>query len=264
MATDLDGTFLSPDGTVSAENARAVADAMAAGLLVVFATGRPPRWLSVLAELPVSHPIVVASNGALLWDLGDERALHSHPIDRRVARRAIRDLRAALPEVSFGFEQGMRFGAEPAYRIGWQPASELGDPRFFTGDAEELSAEPFVKLLIQHPALGSAELAARAAEVVGGALTLTWSSFSELPGLLEASAPGVTKARTLAAYAAELGVARGEVAAFGDMPNDRAMLEWAGQAYLMAQSHASLADLSATVIGSNAESAVGRTIRAWL
>ncbi|PFG66655.1 hypothetical protein B0O41_1449 [Propionibacteriaceae bacterium ES.041] len=265
VATDLDGTFLSPDGTVSAENAAAVADALEAGLLVVFATGRPPRWLQVIADLPVGHPIVVASNGALLWDLGDNRALRTHAIEVDVACRVIADLRAELPEASFGVERGLQFGSEPGYRIGWQPASELAeDPRFFIGPIEQLLDQPPVKLLVQHPSLGSEALATRAATVVGESVTLTWSSFAELPGLIEVSAPGVTKAHTLAEYAASLGIEAADVAAFGDMPNDRAMLEWAGQPHVMANGHESLRDLGATVIGSNAESAVGRTIRTWL
>ncbi len=121
-----------------------------------------------------------------------------------------------------------------------------------------------MKLLVQPPSLGSEALAARAATVVGESVTLTWSSFAELPGLIEVSAPGVTKAHTLAEYAASLGIEAADVAAFGDMPNDRAMLEWAGQPHVMANGHESLRDLGATVIGSNAESAVGRTIRTWL
>ncbi|MDO5681418.1 MAG: HAD family hydrolase, partial [Propionibacteriaceae bacterium] len=83
--------------------------------------------------------------------------------------------------------------------------------------------------------------------------------------LLELSAAGVTKAETLARYAAELGVDREDVAAFGDMPNDRTMLAWAGQSFVMAEAHESLLDLPHVIqIGSNRESAVGRAIQGWL
>jgi hydroxymethylpyrimidine pyrophosphatase-like HAD family hydrolase len=51
------------------------------------------------------------------------------------------------------------------------------------------------------------------------------------------SAAGVTKASTLALLTAELGVERDDVVAFGDMPNDVAMLEWAGTAYAMENAH---------------------------
>jgi Cof subfamily protein (haloacid dehalogenase superfamily) len=263
VATDLDGTFLSPDGTVSAENAEAVAEAAGAGLPVVFVTGRPPRWLQVVAELPLAHPTVIASNGALLWDLGESRALWAENITTELARETIARVRSILPGAAFGVEQGMRFGHEPAYRIGLQPEQLARNPAFFSGPAEELVEEPFVKMLVQHADIDSDALAHLVLAEIGDLLTVTHSSWGST-GLLELSAPGVTKAHTLERYAASLGIAADEVAAFGDMPNDRSMLAWAGRAYVMAEGHHSLMDLPVTRIGSNADSAVGRKIREWL
>ena len=45
IATDLDGTLLCSGGTVSDRTAAALAAAEAAGVQVVFVTGRPPRWM---------------------------------------------------------------------------------------------------------------------------------------------------------------------------------------------------------------------------
>jgi hydroxymethylpyrimidine pyrophosphatase-like HAD family hydrolase len=55
--------------------------------------------------------------------------------------------------------------------------------------------------------------------------------------LLEVSAPGVSKATTLARLAASWDIAAAEVMAFGDMPNDLEMLRWAGEGYAMTNSH---------------------------
>ncbi|MCA3776073.1 MAG: HAD family phosphatase, partial [Cutibacterium sp.] len=46
IATDLDGTFLGADKLPSAENTEAMFAAADAGVHVVFATGRPYRWLT--------------------------------------------------------------------------------------------------------------------------------------------------------------------------------------------------------------------------
>ena len=70
-------------------------------------------------------------------------------------------------------------------------------------------------------------------EAVGALAVPTWT----LDGLMEISAPGVTKGSALVELAAELGVEAADVIAFGDMPNDLPMLSWAGTSYAMANGH---------------------------
>ena len=41
-----------------------------------------------------------------------------------------------------------------------------------------------------------------------------------------------------------MGIGPRDVVAFGDMPNDLPMLEWAGTSYAMANAHASVRDLA--------------------
>ncbi len=267
IVSDLDGTFLDPMGQVTAINRDAVVDAVDAGIGVLLATGRPPRWLGVIEDLPVGHPLVISSNGALLWDLQERRPLISHPVDAVVAQDAMAAIRDELPEVTFGVEIGMRFGHEPGWD--WFEEAPVGDA-FFTATGADLVAEPFVKFLVQHVGLPSEPLAATVEQIVGDALTVTHSNFHSSTGLLEISAPGVSKATLLQEWCIEQGIDAADVAAFGDMPNDRTMLEWVGQPHIMEQSHPSLHSVvgssgrPAVRIGSNAASAVGARIREWL
>ena len=46
------------------------------------------------------------------------------------------------------------------------------------------------------------------------------------------------------ALAADLGIGADEVIAFGDMPNDLPLLEWAGTSYAMANAHPSVLALA--------------------
>ena len=89
IATDLDGTFLSPDSSVSAENSSAVLAAQEAGVTVVFATGRPIRWLDVIRGLPGAHPTVIASNGAALYDAAADELVDRITIDSAAALDAV-------------------------------------------------------------------------------------------------------------------------------------------------------------------------------
>ncbi|MET0695412.1 MAG: HAD family hydrolase [Propionibacteriaceae bacterium] len=262
IVTDLDGTFLLPDGSVSEENSDAVLAAQEAGIPVLFATGRPVRWLDVIRDLPGGHPTVIASNGAVLYDLGAGEMLDRICIDPDVALGAVEELRQAVPGTAFAFESGTRFGYEPAYRT-W--AEDNGtNPAIFTGPADEIARRhAFVKMLVQNTQVSPDELVDRVRDVVGDRLTVTHSA-SRNNGLVEISAPGVSKASMLQRFAGKLGVTAEDVAAFGDMPNDLEMLSWVGMPHVVANAHPQLLDLGFAVVPSNVDSGVGRTIQGFL
>ncbi len=257
VVTDLDGTFLSPDRTVSEVNVAAARRAADLRIPLVIATGRPTRWLGVLDSLRTAHPQVIAGNGAVVFDLAERRIVRSFPLDPEVASAVVVDLRRAVPGITFGIETGTVFACEPAV-----PARSSGRDTVPQGSGEELLAShrPVVKLLGFHADLTSEALYHLARETVGERLTLTYAATGDPYGLVELSAPRVTKASTLALLCAELGVHARDVAAFGDMPNDLAMLTWAGRPFVVANAHPSLLGAGFTVIGGNAESGVGHTL----
>ncbi len=258
IATDLDGTFLSPDGSVSAENSAAVLAAQEAGIPVLFATGRPVRWLDVIRHLPGAHPTVIASNGAVLYDLGTGELLDRICIDAQVALAAVARIREEVPGTSFAFESGTRFGYEPTYRA-W-PADDGSDPAIFTGPAEEIAHTcDYVKMLVQSADVRPDELLDRVRACVGQTLTATHSATRDI-GLVEISAPGVSKASMLRRCCDRLGIDAQRVAAFGDMPNDVDMLSWVGMPYVVANAHPFLLQGEYPVVPANVDSGVGRTI----
>ncbi len=262
IVSDLDGTFLSPDGSVSEQNSAAVLAAQAVGIPVIFATGRPVRWLDVIKDLPGAHPTVIASNGAALYDLGAGELVERICIDPEAALAAVRTIREQVPDASFAFESGTRFGYEPSY--GTWPADDGTDPALFSGPAEEIAyTEDFVKMLVQSVSVPPDRLLDRVREAVGRSLTATHSQTRDF-GLVEISAYGVSKASMLKRFAAELGIGASRVAAFGDMPNDVDMLSWAGMSFVVANAHPALLDLDFTVVPTNDESGVGKTIMALL
>ena len=73
VASDLDGTLLTSEGTFDERTVRAIAAAEAAGTTVVFCTARPPRWMAPLAEAAGHRGVAICANGAVLWDLHTDR-----------------------------------------------------------------------------------------------------------------------------------------------------------------------------------------------
>ncbi|MBV7245749.1 HAD hydrolase family protein [Streptomyces sp. MW-W600-10] len=236
IATDLDGTLLRDDKTLSARTVAALAAAEEAGIEVFFVTGRPARWMDVVRDHVQSHGTAICANGAVVTDLRTDGVLLSvRPLERDAALHVVRTLRDAAPGTSFAVEMTTGINYEPAY-----PPFHL-DPGATVAVAEKLLHEdapgvgaPVLKLLAHHTELAPDAFLGLARTAAGDRAAFTRSSPS---ALLEVSGLGVSKATTLAACCAERGIAPAEVVAFGDMPNDIEMLRWAGASFAMGNAH---------------------------
>ncbi|MCU1616082.1 MAG: HAD-superfamily hydrolase, subfamily, partial [Frankiales bacterium] len=69
IASDMDGTLLRGDDTVSEATLAELARWQADGVPLVLATGRPPRWMRRIREV-IPAGAAVCCNGAVLLDLG--------------------------------------------------------------------------------------------------------------------------------------------------------------------------------------------------
>jgi Cof subfamily protein (haloacid dehalogenase superfamily) len=266
LATDLDGTLLRPDGTVSDRTRAALRAADAAGLLIAFVTGRPPRWLDAIIDETGHLGVAVGANGAVLYDLAEERVVSAHPIDVATLHALADDLRAAFPAVHFGLEYGDGFAAEPGYVHDWaiNPRRDRhGNPMAapVVGELAEIVTRPVLKLLVKDRAADVDTFLTRADALLAGRASVTHSSRF---GLLEIAAPGVTKASGLAELADRCGIAAAEVVAIGDMPNDVPMLEWAGTSYAVGNGHPAARTAADAVLGSNEDDAVALLIESLL
>ncbi|SCK14252.1 hypothetical protein H180DRAFT_00899 [Streptomyces sp. WMMB 322] len=233
IATDLDGTLLRDDKTVSERTVATLAAAEAAGLDVFFVTGRPARWMDVVSDHVHGHGLAICANGAAVVDLHRGRqVVDVRALERYDALAVVGALREAAPGVSFAVERVGGLHLDPQY-----PALHP-DPVRIVAPVEKLlgpeDEEPVLKLLAHHPELEPDEFLALGREVAGTHAQFTRSSKS---ALLEISGTGVSKASTLARCCAQRGVRPEEVVAFGDMPNDLEMLSWAGTSYAMANAH---------------------------
>jgi Cof subfamily protein (haloacid dehalogenase superfamily) len=252
VATDLDGTLLDPQGHVSART-RAVLDELdSRGVPVVFTTGRPVRWMEDLWEAVGGHGLAICSNGGIVYDVSRREVRDHHPIARDVGLGLAAALRAAIPGTTFAVE----------HTDGW--ASEADFPRHpddvairAQGSWEEIFRDDVVKVLAVHRDLDPEDFWDQVEKAVGDRVVTTWSSSF---ALVEISAAGVTKAATLATLAEEMGVRADEVVAFGDMPNDLPMLEWAGTSYAMANAHRSVLELADHLAPGNDEDGVAAVL----
>ncbi|MFD0020464.1 Cof-type HAD-IIB family hydrolase [Streptomyces sp. NPDC058382] len=233
IASDLDGTLLRDDGTLSPRTLRALRTAEGAGAEIVIVTARPPRFVDRLAEATGLLGTAVCSNGALVYDIATRTVLSSRVLPLSTARRVATALAAAVPGIGFALETGNQVLYEPAYRL--RLSEDIGAELPVPSLADLwLTEAPVTKLFVWSDRLDADTLLAAARRGTGGEVQLTHSGGR---GLLEISAPGVTKAGTLSALCAGRGIDASEVIAFGDMPNDLTVLDWAGTGYAMANAH---------------------------
>jgi Cof subfamily protein (haloacid dehalogenase superfamily) len=231
VATDLDGTLLRSDGTVSDHTAAVLRDVLDRGIEVAFVTARPRRWMSDLWAYVGSRGLAIVSNGALLLDVETGEPLEVHGIEPALGLRVVEAIREAAPGTQFAVETMSGITLDASYHApGHAPP---GSPR---GDLHELWTEPGLKLLARNATLDPAVFRLRVGDAVRGEVTPTWTT----DGLVEISAMGVTKGAALARLCELRRIPPEQVIAFGDMPNDLAMLGFAGRSYAVANAHPSV------------------------
>lgn len=252
IASDMDGTLLHWDETVSAATVAELDRWRADGVPFVLATGRPPRWMHGIREV-LGWGTAVCCNGAVLLDLERFEVLEEDLLPAEVLQAVTAEIRRRQPDTWFAVEYGDQFRHEPVYRPRW----DVDAPGVAEATLPEMVRAPVAKLLARHERLDRDAFVALVEEVVHGRATVTHSSSD---ALAEISGLGVTKASGLATVAARHGVAPADVVVFGDMPNDIAAFEWVrdggGRAVAMEHAHPDLLAVATDVTGTNDDDGV--------
>ena len=242
VACDLDGTLLRRDRSISDRTAAAVAAAESVGVIVVLVTARPPRYVQEVAAALSCHPVVVCSNGALIWEIGSPHLLAEHLIPATVGTEAVRRLRDQLPGAVFSVEMGLRrYGCEAEYVGEWpRPEGAL------IASAEELVNTQVVKICVRHGRTDPWDALDRVSQMLRGLVEVTRSGPT---APIELLAVGVSKALGVTFVAERLGIQAHDALAVGDMPNDLPMLRWAGRSAAPANAHAEVLRAVDRVVG---------------
>jgi Cof subfamily protein (haloacid dehalogenase superfamily) len=230
VATDLDGTLLRSDESLSARTRAALEKAVAAGAVHVIVTGRSVQTAGPVFDDLRYDGLAVCGQGAQLYDAGAHELIAAHTIDVDAVRTVLYRLAEAIGPVHVAVARaGIAGGFHGPATMPWpwdlvplHPATEA-----------DLWAEPVMKAFLNHDRLSVDDLA--------GAVRSAGNGFFEAVNaggdLVELVPAGVTKATGLAEVAARLGCAAEDTIAFGDMPSDVPMLVWAGYGVAMANGH---------------------------
>lgn len=263
VASDVDGTLLDEREKVSERTRRVVSTMVTSGTPFVLSTGRPPRWISPVVEQLGYAPMCVCANGAVIYDAGTDRILDAQTLSSATLHWLAELAYSTLPGCGLAAE---RVGATAHDAATPQFVSTAGyEHAWLNPDNTELSEGevldvPAVKLLVRLASWSSGDMVAALAPHIGGRADVTYSTDN---GLIELSAPGVTKASGLRIVADRLGVESAEIAAFGDMPNDVPMLQMVGLGVAMGNAHPAALAAADEVTTTNDDDGVARVLERW-
>ncbi len=263
VASDVDGTLLDQHEMVSERTRRAVTAMVAAGTPFVLSTGRPPRWISPVVDQLGFAPMCVCANGAVIYDSATDRVLQAQTLSSDTLRQLVDLAYSVFPNCGLAAERvgatahdaaTPQFVSSPGYEHAWL------NPDNTEMSQDDVLGAPAVKLLIRLSSTSSGDMASALEPLVGGLADLTYSTDN---GLVELSAPGVTKASGLAIIADKLSIAAADIATFGDMPNDVPMLRWAGLGVAMGNAHPAAVAAADEVTATNVDDGVALVLERW-
>ncbi|BAC71957.1 hydrolase [Streptomyces avermitilis] len=250
VATDLDGTLLRSDGTVSARTRAALAAVTAAGAAHIVVTGRAVPWTRHILDDLGYQGLAVCGQGAQVYDAGEHRLLTSVTLDRQLAGLALAKIEAEVGPLLLAASRDGLDGevlVGPGYRVQGGPL-----PVQPIRDAADLWSAPLNKVYVQHPTLTDDELAAVATQVAGGLVGVTMAG----EGIVELLPLGLSKATGLSLAARRLRLKAADTIAFGDMPNDIPMFAWAAHGVAMSNAHEELLAVADEVTLSHEEDGI--------
>lgn len=263
MASDVDGTLLTADERMTDRTAALVRRVQASGTPFVLVSGRPPRWIPPVARQADVTGYAVCANGAAVYDIGADTVIATDGLAPDVLRAVADAVTDALPGAHVAAERvaGSAFEtAEPQFVSEAGFRNPWGDGDVQRVERASVFQRPATKLLVSDQSMTSDVMAAAASAVLDGTVDVTYST---MRGLIELSAHGVTKATGLATVAELVGVDATDIVAFGDMPNDIAMLDWAGHGVAMSNAHPDVLAIADEVTGANHEDGVATVLERW-
>ncbi|MGI6074947.1 MAG: Cof-type HAD-IIB family hydrolase [Pyramidobacter sp.] len=259
IAADLDGTLLAPGGFEMPEgNRTAIAKAVSRGLRFVVCTGRLFAGARKYAlEIEGDQPVICV-NGAVVRMSRSLQWLRRVSMDPVLAGEALEVMREA--GVRPWFYEGDVCRAEEITPALENMKARTGAQVILTRCLEDcLSGRPEKIIAVMEP-LRAKALQRRLEERLGGRLYVTRSGQRQV----EVLSPEGTKGKALEAVARRWGIARDEIAAFGDNLNDIELFKAAGLRVAMDNGDEDLKARADVIAPPNGEAGVGQVIERLL
>lgn len=266
IAMDVDGTLVPHGGTISSRTKKILKLCSDRGIEVVLVTARPPRWLGPVIEALNMYPTAICANGAVTVNTKSFELIDMKSIDKEIAKKAMEEVRKLVPDVVFAAESKDYLRAEPKYEDlpegvvqaeGLVPENRYETIKTFNS-IDEILKEDVYKIVAETFELSADDFLQKAQGAVGSILNVTRSVHGR--SYIEFGPLNLSKADTLSDYADSLNIESSQTIAFGDMPNDLEMLQWAGVGVAMGNAHQDVLNIADVVAPAASEDGIAVVI----
>ncbi|OYQ30744.1 hydrolase [Pseudomonas mandelii] len=259
LLSDMDGTLLLPDHSLSQRTIEAVRSLREAGVLFSLATGRPPKaMLQQIEALGVDLPTAAFNGGTIVHPNGSLLVAHYLPATAALTALA---LFADQPDVEIWvFSGGDWLLKDPNGPMVPREQHGLGYPPVVVESFEPYLTRVDKIVATSHNTQLLIELEAQLLPKVEGQAQVSRSQ----PVYLDVTAMQANKGAALATLAEFLGVPLEQTAAMGDGGNDPAMFQVAGLSIAMGQAEEAVKRQADVVTGANTEDGAAQAIEQYI
>lgn len=267
LVIDIDGTLLTPEGSISAPTLAAVQAAKQAGIVVTLATARRySNTAQIATELGLDIPLILY-DGAMIVQHPYKTILHMHPLRAQVGQQAVdvlvRNKLQPVVHPATGIEEQI-----------WTGPVDFDNPWvgiYFNNYPEQVYRMPFETLCVGHPdpirvvAFAPEEIIYTLLPEVSK-LDCAWTitrrgNFGSAE--LAIMNHSCSKASGVSELAQDLAIPLEEVMAIGDNNNDIEMLRTVGWGVAMGQASEAVKLAARAVTSSNREDGVALAIERY-
>lgn len=245
LVSDVDGTLVTPDKTLTEESIRAVQRLNDAGIIFAITSARPPQGLAMFVEpLLLSTPLG-AFNGAMIVD-SQLRVLEEKTIDDNLAAPIIDLLHSH--DLSVWVYQGSQWFVLDESGPHIEHESRGCDCRPTRLSDFSTIADGITKVVgVSDDSRAGAAASVAMSAMFGPRVSATRSQTY----FLDVTHPDATKGRVVRFLSELYGVATEEIATIGDMHNDVSMFAESGTSIAMGNADAAVKEKASEVTTSN-------------
>lgn len=258
IVSDMDGTLLRSDCTLSEKNKVSIRRAVENGVKFVLATGRPIQGVRSYAEELGLSGVVITYNGAVVVDLPSEEILYEETMDKHDAELSLRlgdeyDTTMCIWSRGRLFVNKMNERAEDYMKIS-------GVEPILATDYSAILKDGITKILwYDHP-----EMIGKMPFIMEEKGFLSTTFCLSRPYFLEFFSSRASKAAALSRVCEICGITPSDVIAIGDAPNDLSMLEFAGLGIAMENALEEVRSVVCEVTRSNDNDGVAAVIEKYI